>query len=247
MSNTLRGIQVIVTAHKEGVLLYQTIKSAELAIKEAYSMHPTIEISKMIYLDNPDKLTLKIGNDIAKFLDWNVIVGDNKDPGQSRMKASEHSSFAHIALLDGDDLWSYNWLSNSIRVLEDYNFSNKIILHPEYNYIFEGANLLVRQGDPTSSSFDLEYFRFGNYWDALSIFDKSIFEICPYIKNNSEIGLGHEDFTWSQLTSLSNFEHQLVKGTIHFKRKRAESVSFEVNNIKSRAAITDFNYYKYFG
>lgn len=243
----LPSLQVIITAHKEGNLLLPTLQSAFKsldALAEVYKVNSSI----MIYLDNPDTETSAIAEELSQKFNLDLYYGSNGDPGQSRNEAIKLAKNELIALLDGDDLWSENWLE---KVYEDVfeliknkkDYKNKIY-HPEYNLIFGGHNLLVRQGNPKDSFFNTNFLRASNYWDALCVAHKSIFDTIPYKKNNVAKGYAHEDFHWSCVTWLANYEHVLIADTLHFKRRRGGSVSAVANEKNVKCYTTELQYYR---
>ncbi len=219
-------IAVIITAHKEGMLLYPTCQSAKMAIDKLLSTYD-VQVTVSIYLDNADPFTQKVATDLCNAHDFEIFYGKNGDPGQARMDAINKSDADYIALLDGDDLWSDNWLKFCWDYLLEKTLSpeERFVLHPEYNLIFGAHNILVRQGDISSDFFDQEFLRYTNYWDALCFCPKDIFLNTPYQKNDVDGGFAHEDYLWMCETLSDGVSHLLIKDSVHFKRRRPGSVS----------------------
>ncbi|KHT48275.1 hypothetical protein RJ41_14305 [Alteromonas marina] len=238
-------ISVLVTCHKERQYILPAIESARLAIEKLKGeFSVTHEI--IIYLDNSDSQTLAFANEVSESLGIEVYRGKNGDPGLSRMAAINCSNGEYIAFLDGDDLWSENWLVNAWKMVEssENELREKTIFHPEYNLIFGNADLFVRQGDPSSDYFDLRYLRFANYWDALCLAHRTIFNFCPIPGNNLALGFAHEDYNWNCKLIEKNFRHVLVKDTIHFKRRRTASVSVNAEKDKNKVTPSLMQKYK---
>lgn len=243
----LPGLEVVITAHKEGTLLLPTCKSALAAIDKLLESY-NVQVSIMLYLDKPDTLTKNIAYEIQSHYDLKVLEGENGDPGKSRISAISQSDKEFIALLDGDDLWSENWLTAiyELFVNDTLQPSDNLVLHPEYNLIFGHHSILVRQGNPNEEIFEESFFRIGNYWDALCFAARSLFLKYPYKDNDLEAGFAHEDYLWSCETYLAGVEHKLVKDTIHFKRRRNESVSVIANSKKVKVRpnrLLDYDHY----
>lgn len=238
-------ISVIITAHKEGELLYPTAQSAMAAITSLLARY-SVEVSVLIYLDNPDKHTEAVAMDLASVHGFSVLAGSNGDPGQARLDAVKNVDGQYIALLDGDDLWSDNWLALCWEYLLEHpvEADRDVVLHPEYNLIFGAHNLLVRQGDSSSSFFDQDFLRLTNYWDALCFASRRLFLDCPYQKNDVSAGFAHEDYLWMCETLANGVAHVLVKNAVHFKRRRAGSVSQFAEEKKVKVKFNSFSFYR---
>ncbi|XAW89830.1 glycosyltransferase [Vibrio sp. CDRSL-10 TSBA] len=146
---SLPSLDVVITAHKEGDLLLPTFISAQKSIKclkEAFN----VQVSILIFLDNPDEITQQVARELSKKYDLFLVEGSNGDPGLSRNQAISICRSDMIALLDGDDLWSENWLFSVYKdiqtSLENGHSIDDLIYHPEYNLIFGGHNAFVSSG-----------------------------------------------------------------------------------------------------
>lgn len=243
----LPSLEVIVTAHKEGTLLLPTVKSAFEAVKCLHSKYD-VDVNYMLYLDKPDAITKKIAMDIKMKYGIKVYFGKNGDPGRSRLAAINKTKQKYIALLDGDDLWSENWLLSVYRFLAEKSKKERknIVLHPEYNLIFGDHSVLVRQGEPSDPFFDPSFFRIGNFWDALCFAPIKVFIDYPYKDNDLDAGFAHEDYLWACETYLAGVKHHLIKDTIHFKRRRGGSVSVVAESKKVKVMPTALSKYKYY-
>lgn len=237
-------ISVIITAHKEGELLYPTVQSANEAIRKLKSNHD-LTLSVLIYLDDADDYTKSAAKDIAELYGFDLLEGSNGDPGQARIDAIRHVSGEYIALLDGDDLWSDNWLELCWQYILGVPAKGEYgsVLHPEYNLIFGAHNLLVRQGDPGSPFYDEKFLRLTNYWDALCFAQRQLFLDIPYQKNDVSGGFAHEDYLWMCETLSSGVSHVLMKDAVHFKRRRMGSVSQYAEEKKVKVKLNRYSIY----
>ena len=238
------GISVVVTAHREGTLLLPTFQSARVSA-EALAKRSEVPVEFVISLDRPDAETQAV----AASLPGRLTTCDAGDPGANRLHAVAAARHDFIAFLDGDDLWSSNWLCKAwdlMQVIEP-GHRETCMLHPEYNLIFGAHSMLVRQGDPEDPFFDLTYLRSGNYWDALSFCHRRIYEEFPFLPNDPANGIAHEDFHLSCVTVLNGVEHLLVPGTVHFKRRRGDSVSVKAEERSARPRFTELNFYGFYG
>lgn len=247
MNKILPSLEVIITCHREKYLILQSLRSAIDAIENAKNIFPQLGISIVLFLDNPDYDTLKIAKDVTQQYGITMLTGSYSDPGCARLNAISQSKQTLIALLDGDDLWSENWIAATYQEIEkNPDAIHHTIYHPEYNLIFGGHNLLFRQGNENDYFFDPAYLRIANYWDALCIASKDIFLRHPYKPNDLDNGYAHEDYLFSCETLISKIKHQIISNTIHFKRRRHGSVSTIAEDRKARCRPTILNDYSFY-
>ena len=99
-----------------------------------------------------------------------------------------------IAILDGDDLYSKNWLCDA------YDFYSKsenknLCLHPQYNLIFEGSIGWWKHIEQQSKYFSPIYLMTVNYWQSNCIFPKVLHKKCTYslqaLKKELGMKIGH--------------------------------------------------------
>lgn len=242
----LPSLDIVITAHKEGDLLLPTFISAQDSINRLKSDFD-LDINIVLYLDNPDSITLSVAEELANKFNLNLFTGKNGDPGISRNQAISLCQSDYIALLDGDDLWSENWLHSvysdiSVRLSHGKSITN-IVYHPEYNLIFGGHNAFVRQGNINDSFFDTRFLRASNYWDALCVAPRKLLLNFPYKKNDLSKGFAHEDYHWVCVTIENGVTHLTTENTIHFKRRRENSVSVIANNQNVKCYTTGLQRY----
>lgn len=237
-------LAVIITAHKEAELIYPTFKSALKAVERLQDAFD-IKVGFHLYLDNSDSYTLEVAEDLAAQNSIEIIKGSNGDPGLSRLSAINSVDSDYVALLDGDDLWSDNWLTLCFQKMDQLKLNEKsaFVLHPEYNLIFGAHNLLVRQGDIEGNWFDTDFLRVANYWDALCFAPRKVFLETPYIKNDVNAGFAHEDYLWMCETLSKNIQHLILKDAVHFKRRRSGSVSQVAEEKKVKVMFNEFSVY----
>jgi len=215
-------ISVIVTAHREGVLAGPTAVSACRAIERARA-EKGLSMEVLLVFDSASADTRDVlqngfsGLEDAPVRAIDVSVGD---PGLARNAGIEIATGTTSTFLDGDDLWSSNWL------LAAYALSEKrpdAVLHSACNVTFGQFNNLWWHIDSEGPLFDPRYLGWANYWDAMSFARSDTYRRFPFIKNDLRLGFGHEDWHWGVATHEAGIPHKPVPETIHFKRRRAGS------------------------
>ena len=209
-------ITTVVTAHNEGLLFGKTMNSLAVAVEHAQKNGLSVEM--VFCLDNPDALTSRMVKENSNGSE--VLEFDFKDQGIVRNEAIRIAKGTYIALLDGDDLWSFNWLTEAYSLAKQ---DKKFIVHPAFNWYFEGSNNILKIIDQDSELFDQDFLRVGNYWDALCFCHKEVYGMCPYGQRDIEKGFAYEDWHWNCETIVQGFKHKVAKNTVHFKRRRTIS------------------------
>lgn len=211
-------ISVVITAHREGPIAGPTIRSALAAAQEAED-ELALAIEFIVVLDRADLTTRiifeKALGGIATFAET-----DLGDPGQARNHAVSLAEGEVVAFLDGDDLWSKNWLTEGWRFCEE---RPDAIGHCDCIVAFGEVHGLWWHIDSESGFYDPDYLLWANYWDAMAIAKTELYRKYPFHPNDLKRGFGHEDWHWNCLTIRDGIPHKPVPRTIHFKRRRVGS------------------------
>jgi len=212
-------VTAIVTAHNEGLYLGPALKSCDAARRFAKDTLG-IETELIVIADNPDEITLQVAEGMLS-RGARVIRTAYGDPGLARNRAVQDASGKYVTFLDGDDLWSSNWIAAAWQKAE----ANRrlAVYHSRVNVVFGQERTLWWHIDSDGPLFDPLYMRWSNYWDALCFVARNVALEIPYKANHLALGFGHEDWHWNCLTLERGIPHKPVPETIHFKRKRPGS------------------------
>ncbi len=238
-SHNTPTISAILTAHAEGALASVSYKSLQAACQ--YSRQQGIETHQIIMLDRPSAATRKVFEGLDD--GTSVLETDFGDQGLVRNAAIEHSEGDYVAFLDGDDLWSENWLYEAAQFLRSH--SSTTIAHPEFNWFFGGVSNVLINIDQDDPLFAQDFLRFGNYWDAMCMTHRSTYTNHPYCQRRIKDGFAFEDWHWNCQTYESGCVHKVIKDTIHFKRRRTRSQTIEASGTKSIIPDTRLTSYAY--
>jgi len=211
-------ISAVVTAHREGPIAGPTIRSAMAAVENARE-ELGLSIELIVVLDRADSTTRTIFegalNGTATF-----ARTDLGDPGQARNHAVSMAKGELVTFLDGDDLWSKNWLTEGWRFCEE---RPDAVGHCACIVAFGEVRGLWWHIDSESGLYEPDHLLWGNYWDAMAIARTDIYRRHPFRPNDLKRGFGHEDWHWNCMTIDDGIPHKPVPRTIHFKRRRAGS------------------------
>jgi len=224
-------ITCVLNGHREGALIYPTIRSAKRTI--AHTRSCGIETEFLVVLDRADDETSTIVERELKGF-GRVLHVDHGDLGYARNRGVAHSRGDYIGFLDGDDLWSREWIIDAYEVCHKHD--KEVIVHPEYNIYFgdERAHTLYHI-DMESPEFEFKFLLRQNYWTALSFAAKSTYQMTPFRSNDIANGFGFEDWTWNVETIRKGCIHKTAKGSSHFIRrgKRYGSLLDDTNKGRS--------------
>lgn len=216
-------ISVILTAHREGALVGASIRSAIAAIHHARDTDG-LNCEIIAILDRTDQITRRTMqhglSTLGDTLDVRIEETDEGDPGQVRNHGVKLAKGTCATFLDGDDLWSGNWLSAAWALCKE---RPDAVAQSMVNITFGGEKNLWWHMDSESALFDPDYLMWSNYWDAMSFAHTDIYRQTPFRANDLKLGFGHEDWHWSVITHAKGIPHKPVPETIHFKRRRKGS------------------------
>lgn len=225
-------LTVIVTAHNETLVSGPTMRSADAAIARAEADGFTVE--RIVALD---AVTEACGAYFMQdaFSHWTRVHLDERDLGRTRNVMLPRTSGRYIAFLDSDDMFSENWLAEGIKVLNAAEAAGeKIIAHPELNWIFDGSNSVFAKPDQDSPIFSPYFFYVSNYYDSLCMTPRQCHLDHPYVHRDIPNGLSFQDWQFAIETMDAGWKHVAVEDTIIFKRRRESSL---VTESRDRQAI----------
>ena len=219
----MTDVSVIMTAHREGLLVGASVKSALEAINHARATAGlTCEI--IMVLDNASELTATVVRAALGEADRDVAVRiletSEGDPGQARNQGIAVANGLCAGFLDGDDLWAENWISAAWQLCKE---RPDAVAHSMVSVTFGDDKNLRWHVDSEEVLCDPRYLPWGNYWDALSFARTQIYRDYPFRANNFGKSIGHEDWYWNTVTFAQGIPHKLVPETVHFIRRRPGS------------------------
>lgn len=214
----MSDITAVLTGHNEGELLPISWRSMLAAADRAREAGLGVEF--LVMLDRPDPATEAAAEQMRGTA--RVEILDHGDHGVVRNEAVALAGAEHVAFLDGDDLWSDNWLTAAHEMCR--TDPGRVIAHPELNWFFEHQHNLYFLPDQADPDFDTAAFlRVANGWDQLAMAPTSLHLAHPYPARDLSTGYAYVDWSWNLATAAAGCVHRVVPDTIHFKRRRATS------------------------
>lgn len=223
----MSDISAILTAHAEGALAGRSLRSLLDASQVARDGGHAVEL--LVVLDNPDGATLAALREAGRH-GCHVEQVSYADQGMVRNHAVQVAGGEFIAFLDGDDLWSENWLVEAHRACN--TDPGRVIAHPEVDWFFGNSPWTYFLPDQ-AEGFDPALMRVANPWDALCLAPAAAYAEVPFSKRAIADGYAFEDWHWSLETFATGYVHRVAPGTIHFKRRREGSQFMQARGNRS--------------
>jgi len=234
------NLSVIVTFHNEDYLVGATIGSLVEALELTTKKGISTEVC--FALDKASPTTDRLVKTHAIELGITVLEFKFGDQGLVRNACVENVKGEYVAFLDGDDMFGYDWLWRGWEVA--VSAPSSVIVHPEVNLYFEGFYSLFVHCSSDDEYFDKDFIRVRNYWDAMCLAKRETLVEFPYRQRDVDLGFAYEDWDWNMRTLAAGIKHDVVRDTIHFKRRRKYSQS---KYSRDRGAIyqpNDLSYYE---
>jgi glycosyltransferase involved in cell wall biosynthesis len=166
---------------------------------------------------------------------WRVLDLDKGDLGRARNHVVPLTRGRFIAFLDADDLFSPNWLCEGVKRLQALSDQGiRAIVHPELNWLFDGAQGVFCKPDQDDPLFVPQYFYFMNYYDSLCLAPREAHLQHPYVHRDIPAGLSFQDWQFAIETMAAGWRHVSAKDTSIFKRRRDASL---VTESRARRAL----------
>lgn len=210
-------ITAVLTAHAEGTTVGVSFRSLLAAVRTATDAG--LDVEMLVALDRPDEATREMLAEVGAH-GGRLFEVSHGDQAPVRNDAVRESRGRFIAFLDGDDLWTENWLvaAHALCVKEP-----RTIAHPYADWVFGEGHVLSLPPDQTDPEFNPATLRVTNAWDALCLAPREAYVDHPFQGRSLAEGYAFEDWLWNLETIRAGYVHRVVPDTIHFKRSRAGS------------------------
>ena len=227
-------VSLVVTFHNEGLYAHSTLNSIERCCN--YSRMNGVSVECVFVLDSVDDETKNVfyRHSIVK-KSAIVVEVESGDVGAARNIGIKKAAGSAVAILDGDDYYSKNWIERAWNSLSEYG--DKAIIHPECMVTFGNHREYCWQVDQSDKLFSKDGLLVYNYWSSWTFARRNVYISHPYGETRPlETGFGYEDWHWNCEMVAKGYEHRLAPGTVGFYRRKANN-SLAASSIAAGAII----------
>ncbi len=216
------SLSVIITFHNEGLIAHKTMLNIFELLQPFDEEKISYEI--ILHVDNGDSGTLEYLNRYRDDSRIRIIENSFGNPSDSRNFCAKAARGRYLALLDGDDILSRNFLIDGFHMLEEHS-PEPIILHVEADITFgvgeAGPRIWFMSDSRPDADEDTINMFTRNRWSAAVILPKSIALKYPY--KPSRHGYGYEDWVFNMDTRHAGIHHRIVPESTKLYRVHAGS------------------------
>lgn len=233
-NDTTLDIDINITAHKEGYYLYRTLKAVDKMRLTAKKLNIKTRVS--INLDNSNEITSNIAQEYSKKNTDSIIYKNHfGDLSESRNFLISKSEAKYILFVDGDDLFTENFLCKAYETAETYGkpcvvsaedivkFSDRI--EP---VIFRVESTVAQPGIKTAL-FEI------NLYVSQNLVSTEIYKKVSYEQNRGNYGF--EDWHWNTKVVEAGYDFLVAEGTSFFYRQKPDDQSLLRQNINANTVL----------
>ena len=215
-------ISVIICFHNEDFIAGWTLDCVRRM--RAYAQAQGFQTELICILDRADPVTNKIVSEHGCVSPMDrVLRVNNGDPGSSRNDGVAMAQGEFIAIIDGDDYCSENWLAAAGKAAQSED--QQVIFHPDYIVSFGENYAVTKINDMRRDKCDLRSCLTTHPWVSTAFGKRQAFLSNPYHPTDvRRTGFGYEDWEWNLRIIAAGYLHLSVIDTALFYRRKQLSV-----------------------
>lgn len=238
--NKTTDISINITSHREGYLIYRTLRAVTECIDNLLAYDKNVSIEVNISLDNCDDLTHEVvkSYNFKNIKNKNIYLVSYGDLAESRNNLARQSNGKYISFMDGDDLFSSNYLRESYLLAEKDN-NVKTIYSVDYIIIFGDQDCIAKRPNVSEGKLSsLDMFTSDNPVNSCIFAHNDVFRDELYEPVVRGSGYGFEDWHFHTKLYMKGYTFRVVPDTILFYRRDYNpSTSLLMGQVSQKAIL----------
>lgn len=215
-------VSLLITFHGEGILAHSTLNSIERCRRFAEGAGISTEYIWVLDSASDETREVLLAHPAAAG-NVRIVEVSHLDLGASRNSGIQAATGEAIAILDGDDYFSANWIERAWYYLQEYG--DRTIIHPEFVVNFGAHAAYCWQVDQAGQNYDPDGLLVNNFWTSWTFAKRSVYLAHPYCETRPlATGFGYEDWHWNCQTVAAGLQHRLALKSVGFYRRKRSSL-----------------------
>ncbi len=218
----IADISIIMTFHHEGLLAHYSLLGLERVRCAADRYNLSTELICVLDRANEDTFRIVSNHPFLRQQDQ-IIEVDIGDPASARNQGIKIATSEFIAIIDGDDYYSEDWLVRAQQALTQC--IEPAVCHPEWVISFGEIHCALRLPDQRFEPYSYDSLLKHHPWVVTSFGLRSTYLDIPYtpVFSNSS-GFGYEDWHWNLELIHEGYLHITAPETALYYRRKKNSV-----------------------
>lgn len=231
--NAQPAITAVITFHNEGVLGHYALLGFDRLRRVAEGNGVAVELIAVLDSATQETVDIISRHPVVRQTDQ-VLRVENADLASSRNDGVQKAHGKFIAILDGDDYYSSNWLVAALN--KACSTDGECVIHPEITVSFGAFHCVAKTINDDWDDYPPESCLMVHPWISCSFGRREIYVRYPYQPTRvRDTGFGYEDWHWNLELKAHNVRHLTASQTALFYRRKASSMVTEM--VRSGATI----------
>jgi hypothetical protein len=231
-------LAVAVFARDEGARLHGSLLAVNRAAEAAAAAGWSVE--RLLILRGRDAATAAWIEERAG-LPWHILRQDDERLGHARNALFGGTRARYLAMLDGGDLCSANWLAAALRTADATPYAavwhTEIVIRFGGEYFSSMGYSTFFHPDAVAFTYDYASMLANKAYHGGCFLPRAIAEAVPYPIEDPARGWGDVDWWWQCNVVGSGFHHRVLTHTFHYQRVDQNGVPPKLRDLPAGTRI----------
>lgn len=208
----------MVNLHRERSLIIPCLNSLRMALSRARSSG--VQAETIVVIDRPDAATELTAKRLLTSWEGPVRIIDSNsgDLASARNAGIAAAVGTFVALADGDDLYSANWLDRAVYQARLAPHPERAVIHPAAAFFFGADYRILWSADSAElMMLGIDGLMRDNFWISTMLTSRELLVSFPFTPRVPGL-YGFEDWSWYLAREVDGVSHRKAHGTVHCVR-----------------------------